>query len=115
MRPLWGLLSLGVLAGLWWLETTGPVLTGWPGWLIHAFVYLLLGLTLARATGSRTAGWVLAAWVGALNEVMRAFLPGHEAGITGWWFALGGSWLGSRGVRRPRRLPQDEPWPPEPA
>ncbi len=99
-RPLWWWPSLALTALIWWLSSSSdPLGTPLPhpfDWAGHLLLYALLGFSLGRASGSYPAAWVLAAWLGALDEVHQAFVAGREAGIGDWWFDLLGSFIGSR-------------------
>jgi VanZ family protein len=93
-----------------------PVSVGHPfDWVVHAGLYGMLGLLLARAgrLAGRPARWLL--WVGvvvaagaALDEIHQLFVPGRDAAVDDWVFdTLGavsglllGSWLmGSKAAR----------------
>jgi len=96
---MWWWPALALMALLWWLSSTadplGAALTHPLDWAAHFLSYAALGFCLGRACGSSAAGWLLAAWFGAFDEVHQAFVPGREAGIGDWWFDLLGSWAGS--------------------
>ncbi len=77
-------------------------------WFVHAGIYGMLGLLVARAAGlaawpPRRLAWaaVALAVAGALDEVHQLFIPGRDAAADDWAFdALGavaglllGSWL----------------------
>ena len=96
---MWWWPALALMALLWWLSSTadplGAALAHPLDWAAHFLSYAALGFCLGRACGSSAAGWLLAAWFGALGEVHQAFVPGREAGIQDWWFDLLGGWAGS--------------------
>lgn len=103
MRPaanrLWWWPALALMALVWWLSSRADPL-GLPlahplDWGAHFLSYAALSFCLGRASGSGAAGWVLAAWFGAFDEVHQAFVPGREAGLQDWWFDLLGGWAGS--------------------
>jgi len=116
VRALWWLVALGALGALWWLASPVGSVLPVPGLLrqplpersASLLVCLLLGYALSRASGRPTLGLVLGAWAGALAEGYRAFVPGLEAGIGHWWWALAGAWLGSRLASRSVRRPGAE-------
>lgn len=93
-----------------------PVDVGHPiDWVVHAGIYGMLGLLVARAAGLASwsgrrlalAGTAIAA-AAALDEVHQVFIPGRDGSPADWAFdTLGvatglllGSWLmGSRAAR----------------
>ncbi|WP_318636146.1 VanZ family protein [Deinococcus detaillensis] len=110
---LWWLPTLALMAVIWVLSSRAdPIGIPLPhplDWAAHFVSYAALGFCAARASGSWTLGWVLAAWFGAFDEVHQAFVPGREAGISDWWFDLLGAALGSRlTLGRVRALPKAE-------
>ena len=108
MKRGWWLVALLQVGLTWWLSgqatPLGVSLTAPWDKLAHGLSYLLLGYALTRATGRPALAWALAAWLGALDEVHQAFVPGREAGLPDWWADLIGSglgvWLAARGLRR---------------
>ncbi|WP_245895968.1 VanZ family protein [Deinococcus irradiatisoli] len=95
-RPAWWWPALILVALNWWLGSSGTALAQPLDWAAHLLLYAALGFSLGRASGSYPAAWVLTAWLGALDQVHQAFVAGRDAGITGWWAALLGGFVGSR-------------------
>ncbi|GGJ88470.1 antibiotic resistance protein VanZ [Deinococcus aquiradiocola] len=104
-----GLLAILALAGAWLYATGGVILPAPLGTLADVALYLLLGALLARWTGGRASGLALAAWASAVDQVHRAFVPGHEVGIVPWLFTLLAAWVGTRLAVRVRREPPVPP------
>ena len=104
-RWWWPTLALAAL--IWWLSSRstplGLPLTHPFDYLLHFASYAALAFCVGRASGSFALAWVLVAWLGAIDEVHQAYVPGREAGITDWWFDFFGAALGSalatRGLR----------------
>jgi VanZ family protein len=93
-----------------------PVDVGHPiDWAVHAGIYGMLGLLVARAAGLASWPGRRSAWAGAviavaaaLDEVHQVFIPGRDGSPADWAFdTLGvvvglllGSWLmGSKAAR----------------
>ena len=100
MRAVFWLPALLLMGVLWFLgSSSAPLGMSLPhpfDWLGHALLYALLTLLLRVATGSGRAALTLALWVAAFDEVHRAFVPGQDAGIQAWLFALAVALLASR-------------------
>lgn len=66
------------------LPGTGVDLSGGRDKVVHALVYLVLGLLLARAWAPR-AGAVLLGWLyAASDELHQALVPGRTAELADW-------------------------------
>ena len=91
-----GLLSALLMLGIWLLNASSALPAPPLGWLLQGLEYTLLGALLARASGSRGRGLVLAVWLCALDQLHQAFVPGHDAGIQNWLLGLLGAWVGGR-------------------
>ncbi len=107
MRGFWWLVAVAQVTGTWWLSSQatplGVGLTAPWDKVAHGLSFLVLGYALARATGRPATAWVLAAWLGALDEAHQAFVPGREAGLPDWLADVLGSGLGCVLARRVQR------------
>lgn len=90
-------LPLLIFVALLWTVGTAASPSGAAAWgvgLLLTVMYTLVGFSGARALGWRSGGLLLAAWIGAGDQVHRALNGATNAGVLPWLLFTGAAWLG---------------------
>ncbi|PZA07390.1 VanZ family protein [Meiothermus sp. PNK-Is4] len=106
MRPLYLILALGWMGGIFYLSSQSGERVGIPSpWdkFVHAGVYGLLGWLLAKGSGSPRWGWAIAVAYGLSDEFHQSFVPGRQADVLDLLADSVGAFLGIHLPQKPRR------------